>query len=185
MKSKNQAVFALIVKSTIVFLPLLLSPGIASGQSAPSPSPALTPALVLSNQEREELTRLRAEKRIQQQIQSDFNSAFSRTTILLNVWLVILSLFPVAIIALFWLLRRVVIREIVDRAMQQLQGMEKLQNQLATAKQEAENLIQEAKKINYELEQETVSLKQQIKNEQKKYLSNLTSELDLAKAQVL
>lgn len=143
MKSKNQAIFALIVKSTIVFFPLVLPATIASGQSAPLAPPALTPTPVLSNQEREELTRLRAEK----QVQSDLKRAFNRTTILINIWLVILSLFPVAIIALFWLLRRVVIREIVDRAMQQIHGMENLQNQLTTVKQEAENVIQEAKKL--------------------------------------
>jgi len=154
MKTKNQAVFALFVKSAIIFSPLLLSASIASGQSAPLSKPATTPAAVLSNQEREELTRLRAEK----QVQSDLKSAFSRTTILINIWLVILSLFPLAIIALLWLLRRAIIREIVERAMQQLDGVEKLQSQLTTVKQDTENLIQEVQKINYDLEEETTAL---------------------------
>ncbi|MDM9586368.1 hypothetical protein, partial [Nostoc sp. GT001] len=62
MKSKNQAIFALFVKSAIIFSPLLLSAGIASGQSAPLSKPATSRAAVLSNQEREELTRLRMRK---------------------------------------------------------------------------------------------------------------------------
>ena len=66
------------------------------------------------------------------------------------------------------------IREIVHRAMAQLQGVENLQNQLTIVKQDAENLIQESKKINRELENEVATLQANIKREQDN-LANLTS----------
>ncbi len=113
MKSKNPVVYALVLQSVMMFSPLLLSTGKVSGQTTPSVAPAVTPAPVISNQEREELARLRAEKQIRDAAQADFERNFSRTTMLFNIWLVLLSLFPVAVIALFWLLRRAAIREIV------------------------------------------------------------------------
>ena len=153
MKNKNPVVFALILYSARVFSPLLLFAGLSSGQTPPV-SPKVSPTAVISNREREELARLREEKRIREQVQTDFDRSFSRTTMLLNVWLVILSLFPLAVIALFWLLRRVAIREIVARAMEELQGLEKLQSQLMLVKQDAENAIEEVRNISENLETE-------------------------------
>ncbi|MEJ1931623.1 hypothetical protein WDZ92_15335, partial [Nostoc sp. NIES-2111] len=180
MTSKNQFVVSLILKGALVFSPLLLSADISRGQTTPSTLQQQIVAQALTNQERDELTKLRAEKKERAQIQADFEQAFSRTTILLNIWLVILSLFPVAIIALFWLLRRVAIREIVNRAMSQFEGVEKLENQLVIVKQDAENLIQDAKSINRILEKATEDLQDKIKIEQEN-LSSATSELLQAK----
>lgn len=180
MKSKNQFFVSLLLKSTLVFSSFLMFADISRGQATVSISQQKILAQALTNQEREELTRLRAEKGERAQIQADFEQAFSRTTVLLNIWLVILSLFPVAIIALFWLLRRVAIREIVNRAMSQFEGIEKLETQLIIVKQDAENLIQDAKSINRLLEREIESLQQKIKIEQEN-LSVVTSELLQAK----
>ncbi|MBD2347099.1 tetratricopeptide repeat protein [Anabaena subtropica] len=180
MKSKNQFVVSFLLKSATVFLSLLLCADISSGEVTPSTSKPNIIAQVLTNQEKEELVRLRGERDDRAQIQADFEQAFNRTTILLNIWLVILSLFPVAIIVLFWLFRRVAIREIVDRAMSQFEGVEKLENQLTIVKQDAENLIQDTKSINRLLERETESLQQKIKVEQDN-LSLVTSDLLQAK----
>ncbi|WP_414754840.1 tetratricopeptide repeat protein [Anabaena sp. CCY 9910] len=177
---KNQFVVSFLLKSALVFSPFLLCADISRGQATVSISQQKILAQALTNQEREELTRLRAEKSDRAQIQADFEQAFSRTTVLLNIWLVILSLFPVAIIALFWLLRRVAIREIVNRAMSQFEGVDKLETQLIIVKQDAENLIQDTKSINRLLEREIESLQQKIKIEQEN-LSLVTSELLQAK----
>ena len=154
MKSNKQVILALVLKSTIVFSPFLVSVGLASAQPVPSTSPTLNPSLVLPHQDQEELARLREAQRIQEQVQSDVDRAFGRTSILLNVWLLILTLFPVAVIACFWLLRRVVIREIVDNARSHLQNLEELQNQLTSVQQEAEKIINESKNQNYDLKKE-------------------------------
>lgn len=166
VKSKNQFVVSFLLKSATVFLTLLLCADISSGEVIASASKPNIIAQVLTNQEKEELVRLRRERDERAQIQADFEQAFNRTTILLNIWLVILTLFPVAIIVLFWLLRRVAIREIVDRAMSQLEGVKKLENELTIVKQNAENLIQDTKSINQILERETESLQQKLKIEQ-------------------
>lgn len=176
MTSKNQFVVSLILKSALVFSPWLVSADISHRQATASTSQQQIVAQALTNQEREELTRLRAEKRDNTQIQADLEQRFNRTTILFNIWLVLLSLFPIAIIALFWLLRRVAIREIVNKAMSQFEGVEKLENQLVIVKQDAENLIQEVKNINRLLDKEVADLQQKIRSEQEN-LSVVTSEL--------
>ncbi|MBD2503090.1 tetratricopeptide repeat protein [Anabaena azotica] len=176
MTSKNQFVVSVILKSALVFSPLLLCADISPVQATASTSQQQIVAQALTNKEREELTRLRAEKRDNTKIQADLEQRFNRTTILFNIWLVLLSLFPIAIIALFWLLRRVAIREIVNRAMSQFEGIEKLESQLVIVKQDAENLIQDVKSINRLLERETETLQQKIRLEQEN-LSIFTSEL--------
>ena len=164
MKS-NKVVLALVLRSAIVFSPFLVSVGFANALVAQSAPSALTPTPTLSNKDQEELAKLREVHSIREQVQSEVDRAFSRTGIMLNVWLVILTLFPVAVIASFWLLRRVVIREIVDKAMEQFQDLGKLQNQLTSVKQEAEKVVKESKTINNELEKEAETLKQNIKTE--------------------
>ena len=101
MKNKNPIFSNLALKSTIFLSPLLLSIAFISGYAVLSAT-----AQVLSNQEREDLARLRKETKT-------FEGALTRTNTLLNIWLTILSLFPVALIAILWFFRRAVIREIV------------------------------------------------------------------------
>ncbi|MTJ37191.1 hypothetical protein FJR08_22645, partial [Dolichospermum sp. UHCC 0260] len=179
MNSKNPMFSNLALKSAIFLSPLLLSTAFISGYSVPSAT-----AQILSNQEREELARLRQETRTQKQVQSDFERAFTRTNTLLNIWLTILSLFPVALIAMLWFFRRAVIREIVERAMQQIQGIENLQTQLTTVQAEAKKLIQASKNTTQELAQEVNTLKQKIHGEEEN-LSILLSDLPKSKQEFL
>ncbi|MGH2415008.1 MAG: hypothetical protein ACRDEA_15230, partial [Microcystaceae cyanobacterium] len=169
MKSKNPVIFALLLRSAIVFSPILLSVGIASAQKTPfSPQPP-----VLSTPSQEELPRLTQEHR-----------AFLQKSILLNVWLAILTLVPVTVIVALLLLRRVAIREIVDKAMERLHGLEELEKQLTTVKQEAQTLIQETRNTTSDLDKEVRALQQKITTEQES-LSRLPSEISHFKKQLL
>ena len=115
MKRKNQVVLTLVLKSAIVFSPLLLSAGIATGQTRPSVSTALNRAEVISAQKSEKFSQLQAQQPTPEPVTPRVAPGFNNTNVLWSLWLVILSLFPVSVIALFWLLRRVAIREIVHR----------------------------------------------------------------------
>ena len=179
MKNKNPIFSNLALKSAIFLSPLLLSTAFISSYSVP-----FATSQILSNQEREELARLRQETKAQKQVQSDFERAFTRTNTLLNIWLTILSLFPVALIAILWFFRRAVIREIVERAMEQIQGIENLQTQLTTVQLEAKQLIQESKHTTQELAQEVNTLKQKIQGEEQN-LSILLSDLPKSKQEFL
>ena len=154
MKNKNPIFSNLALKSTIFLSPLLLSIAFISGYTVLSAT-----AQVLSNQEREDLARLRKETKT-------FEGALTRTNTLLNIWLTILSLFPVALIAILWFFRRAVIREIVERAIQQIQGIENLQAQLTTVQEEAKKLINLSQNTTQELAEEVNNLKQKIQNYQ-------------------
>jgi vacuolar-type H+-ATPase subunit H len=171
MKPKNQVFLTLVLKSALVFSPLLLA-GIATG-STPVNRPEVISAQKVQAQQ---LTPERVSPRVE--------PGFNNTNVLWNVWLVILSLFPVSVIALFWLLRRVAIREIVHRAMAQLDGLENLQNQLIIVKQDAENLIRESKQRNRELETEILTLQHNIQAQQDN-LANLASEMVQSKDAIL
>ncbi|MDF5718517.1 MAG: hypothetical protein PUP93_32800, partial [Rhizonema sp. NSF051] len=164
MKRKKLVVFALTLRSVIVFSPFLLSVGTTNAQTSLSASPQIAPTTA-SNRDREELAQLRSQQQIREQVESEVDRSLSRTSILLNVWLVILTLLPVALIASFWLLRRAALREIVERAMERLQDIEELQKQLTSVKQEAEDVIKKAKSKTYELENEADLLQKKLQRE--------------------
>jgi DNA repair exonuclease SbcCD ATPase subunit len=172
MKNKNPIFSNLALKSTIFLSPLLLSIAFISGYTVLSAT-----AQVLSNQEREDLARLRKETKT-------FEGALTRTNTLLNIWLTILSLFPVALIAILWFFRRAVIREIVERAIQQIQGIENLQAQLTTVQEEAKKLINLSQNTTQELAEEVNNLKQKIQGEEEN-LSILLSDLPKSKQEFL
>lgn len=72
MKRKNPQVLALILQSSVVLSTFLFSLSLASAQTAAPTSPTI------NTLERQELRRLREERRIQQQVQAEANLAFSR-----------------------------------------------------------------------------------------------------------
>jgi len=153
-----------VLKSAILVLPFFISPNLVSGQT----TPAIAPSQTLSKQELE-LLRLQAEKQAQQTAKSDFKSdfehIFGRTTVLFNVWLTILSLFPLLLLAILWFLRRTLIREIGERVMGQVQGIKTLHSHLNNINEDTGTLIQRARSITDELEREVEALKFQIKFE--------------------
>jgi hypothetical protein len=171
MKNKKPILSNIALKSTIFFSPLLLLTAFISQSIVPSAT-----AQVLSNQHQEKLA--------QKPVKSDLEIAFTRTNTLINIWLTILSLFPVALIAVLWFFRRAIIREIVERGMQQIQGIENLQTQLTTVQIEAKNLIRESQNTTQELAQEVNNFKQKIQGEQEN-LSMLLSDLPKSKQEFL
>ena len=171
MKNKNPILSHLALKIAIFFSPLLVLTTFISKSTVLSAT-----AQVLSDQHQEKLA--------QKPVKSDLEIAFTRTNTLINIWLTILSLFPVALIAVLWFFRRAVIREIVERAMQQIQGIENLQTQLTTVQAEAKKLIQASKNTTQELAQEVNTLKQKIHGEEEN-LSILLSDLPKSKQEFL
>lgn len=144
--------YTLVLQSTVVFSSLLLSVDGVSAQTTNSPE--------------QRLAQLSTDSQIQTQVKSEVERAVGGTQILLGFSLVILIAFPVTVVALFWFLRRAVIREIVDRAIAQIQELENLQVQLTKVKETAENNIKQAKNITDELTREVGVLQHQIHKEQ-------------------
>ncbi|PLZ96415.1 hypothetical protein CI592_21520, partial [Fischerella thermalis CCMEE 5328] len=162
MKSKHQFVYAFLLQGAVVFFTNLLSVGDVIAQVTPSPA----------------VTQQPQQQQVRELVQTEVDRAFGRTRNLLNIWVVILTVFPVAVIASFWLLRRAVVREIVDRATQQFKELEELQNQLISVRQAAQNSIQQAKNITADLEQEAKAVREQI-------ISVIPSEISQSKLQAL
>lgn len=129
---------------------LILSATIAIAQPKPSNSPQLVPNPVVSTQQQKELEKLQQEKEIRDRVQEEVDRAFSRTTTILNILLVVLTLLPILAAAGVWLLRRSVISELVAETKQQLttevetqlkkEVAAELQKQTAAFKQELETL---------------------------------------------
>lgn len=123
---------------------ILLSANTATAQ----PKQQVTPNSAISIQQIEELERLQTEKEIQNKVQEAVDRAFSHTTAMLNILLVVLTLLPILAAAGVWLLRRSVISELVAETKQQLTTeveiqLEKevaieLEKQIAAFKQELE-----------------------------------------------
>ncbi|PLZ99079.1 hypothetical protein CEN50_08730, partial [Fischerella thermalis CCMEE 5268] len=162
MKSKHQFVYAFLLQGAVVFSTNLLSVGDVIAQVTPSPA----------------VTQQPQQQQVRELVQTEVDRAFGRTRNLINIWVVILTVFPVAVIASFWLLRRAVVREIVDRATQQFKELEELQNQLISVRQAAQNSIQQAKNITADLEQEAKAVREQI-------ISVIPSEISQSKLQAL
>ncbi len=198
MKINNPIVFAFALKSAIFFSPFLLSVQFANAQTAPSSSSAVTPTPALPYQNQEELAQLPQQQQIQEVTPSEVAPGVSSNTTLLYIWLFILTLLPVAVIASLVLFRRAVIRAIVNRAMQQLQGIAELENELTTVKQKSELSIQEVQNITYELVKEVEALKQKIGTEREnlalitddayqskeKFLTELETQINTSKQEV-
>lgn len=152
-------------------LSILLLSAVATSEAAqPATSPQLTlisvaspqpnPTSILSNREREELERLREEKRIRDlveksigasavvrdRVQSEVDRAFDHITTILNTLLIVLTLFPIIAAVGVWLLRRSVISQIVSETKadieKQLAGeiAAELQKQTEALRQEIESL---------------------------------------------
>lgn len=106
----------------------------------------------LSTRERRELQILRQERqKVQQEtqirnlVQTEVDRAFSRTTTLITILLLVIILFPVAMVLGLWLLRRSIINQLIGEIKQELQT--EVAKQTATFKQEMEQLQREY--INY------------------------------------
>jgi hypothetical protein len=68
MKRKNQVILTLVLKSAVVFSPLLLSAGMASGQPRPSVSTELNTAPVISEQQPAKLAQLQPQQPTPEQV---------------------------------------------------------------------------------------------------------------------
>ena len=102
MKHKNWNIFAWMAQVSVILSTFLLSVGLAIAQPAKPNAPESAATTTISIQERQELERLRQERRLQQQVQAEANRAFSQTTTLFNIMLATLALLLAsAIIALF------------------------------------------------------------------------------------
>ncbi|MBG0743316.1 MAG: hypothetical protein IV298_07485, partial [Cylindrospermopsis raciborskii KL1] len=168
MNSKNFTFSGLTLKSLILLSSLLICNGLTIGELELSAN-----AQLLSNAEREELSRLRTETKIQKQLQS-----------YLSIWLTLLSLFAVGLIATLWFLRKAIIRDIVERAMRQIGNIENLQTELIAANQKTTGLIEYSQDLALELEQKVNHLKTTIEGEGGK-LSVLLSDLPKSKQEFL
>lgn len=86
----------------------------------PNLSVQLQPNLTLSNQERQELLRLRQEKEIRDRVQAEVDRAFSRHNNYLNILLLLIFLLPVLTGLGFWLFYRQLISRITSENKQLL-----------------------------------------------------------------
>ena len=170
MKSKHQFIYTLVLQVTVVFSSLLLS---ISGFSNHS----LKSAEALPAERSMDL-------QIQSKVKSEVERTFSSTRVLLGLSLVVVTLFPITLVGLFWFLRRAVIREIVDRAIKQIQDLEDLQSQLTMVKDTAEKSIRRANNITSELTTQIGTLQHQI-NREKENLAVVSSDVIDAQKKLL
>lgn len=128
---------------------ILLSAGTVTAQPKPTTQPQRpTPSPTISTQQREELEKLQQEKEIRDRVQNEVDRAFSYTTAMLNILLVVLTLLPILAAAGVWLLRRSVISEIVAETKQQL----KTEVETQLEKEVAAELQKQAQAFKEELE---------------------------------
>ncbi len=133
---------------TIVCLSLLLLGTAVSAQPTTEPSPQSSP--IISNQEREELEHRRLTDEMRDRISTEVDRAFARTTTILNVLLVILTLFPLAIALGIWLSRRSIFNQVATQSQQilleeirpklQQETAQELKNQIETIHNEIKNI---------------------------------------------
>ncbi|MBD1880142.1 MULTISPECIES: hypothetical protein [unclassified Coleofasciculus] len=137
MKIPNLVAIAKLALPALALSSLLVSAVATTAQPQPNSPPTL------SNQEREELERLRQEKEIRDRVQAEVDRAFSRITTLLNTLVLVLTLFPIAIAVSVVLLRRSMTNQIISDAQKEFT---QLQEQLIRQ-------IEETAKANLKLEQ--------------------------------
>ena len=167
-KIKQRVAIALAV----VVLAFLLFVGVATAQSDSSGLRQASP-ITRSDPFWEKLERLREDRQLQQlveedleksiaireQIQSEVDRAFSHTTTLLNVLLVLLTSFPILATLGVWFIRRSVINQIVSETKKQLQ--EEVESQL-----EAE--------VTAELKRQTEAFKEDIERLKSEFFGQLS-----------
>ncbi|MGK7888757.1 MAG: tetratricopeptide repeat protein [Leptolyngbyaceae cyanobacterium] len=134
-----------------------ISSPLSNSESNPIPSPPpTTPISPLLLEERQELEQLRLEKKLQQlidrslvrspelqdRIELEVDRAFGRTTTLLNILLVTLTIIPLLAALGIWLLRRSVLAELVAEVRSQVEQevLPELRVQQSTSVQEIETL---------------------------------------------
>jgi tetratricopeptide (TPR) repeat protein len=165
MKSKNQLGLTLSL--------VLLSATTAIAQPKPTTSPGLAPSPTISTQQQKELEKLQQEKeKLQQEeeirntVQTEVDRAFSRTTTMLNILLVVLTAFPVliTIIALFF--RHSIINQVLTQIKQDItnakdDALQKLQKEMQEIKDktisEAQNSVAQTKEEMEKLKDNAIS----------------------------
>ena len=170
MKSNHQFIYTLALQAAVVFSSLLLSIGGFPNHSLKSAEVGLA--------------QLSMDLQIQSKVKSEVERTFASTRVLLGLSLIIVTVFPVIIVGLFWFLRRAVIGEIVDRAIEQIHDLEDLQSQLTMVKDTAEKSIRRAKNITSELTTEIGTLQHQI-NREKGNLAVVSSDVIDAQKKLL
>ncbi|HEY9709650.1 MAG TPA: hypothetical protein V6D48_15705, partial [Oculatellaceae cyanobacterium] len=184
MKYKNLHIFAWVARVSVMLSTFLLSVGLAMAQPVNPNAPGENPNSGLSTRERQELDRLREDRRIQQQVQLEANRAFSRTTTLFNVMLATLALLLAGAIAALWLLRRAVIQEVAALVRTHLKELGDLEGKIAHANQDVRKILQEAQNLEADLHNEAGIFQQEI-GDKRENLSQLLSEVSQSKKEAL
>ncbi|NEQ22241.1 MAG: hypothetical protein F6K28_24215, partial [Microcoleus sp. SIO2G3] len=184
MKHKNLGIFAWLAQCSVILSTFLLSVDLANAQSANPNAPESTPTSVISNQERQELERLREERRISEQVQVEASRAFTRTTTLFNIMLATLALLLAGSLVALFLLRRAVIREVAELVRTHLNEVGDLEGKIKSANQQAQTLLQETEEIGDEINTEAQNFQQEL-GSKREHLSQLLSEVSQSKKQAL
>ncbi|HAA29916.1 MAG TPA: hypothetical protein DCE56_22215, partial [Cyanobacteria bacterium UBA8553] len=183
MKYKNLHIFAWVARLSVILSTFLLSVGLAMAQPV-KPNAEINPTSALSTRERQELDRLREDRRIQQQVQLEANRAFNQTTTLFNVMLATLALLLGGAIAALWLLRRAVIQEVAALVRTHLKEMGDLEGKISHAHQDVQKILQEAENLEADLHNEADIFQQEI-GTKRENLSQLLSEVSQSKKAAL
>lgn len=138
---KNHLFLAKLAVFGMLFFPVNAT---AQAKIQVSPLTVTTPKIITQNmsaQERRELEILQKEREVRNIVQAEVDRAFSHTTTLINILLLVIILFPVAMVLGLWLLRRSIINQLVTEIKPELQ-IEK-QKQIAVFQQEIEQWTRE------------------------------------------
>lgn len=133
-----------VLLSTLILMaqPGIAQPGIAQ-PSAPVPPASPSASTVASPQDVERLLQeVKNERELQKKVRVEAEQAFSQTTSLFNLFLVVLGLILIAAIASLWLLRRAVINEVAEVAQRHLRELRDLKGNLADAIESVDLVMQ-------------------------------------------
>ncbi|MBE9225284.1 tetratricopeptide repeat protein [Phormidium sp. LEGE 05292] len=103
-----------------------------------------TPKIIaqsMSAQEGRELETLRKEREVRNLVQAEVDRAFSHTTTLINILILVIILFPVSMVLSLWLLRRSIINQLVTEIKLELQT--EREKQIAAFQQEIKQWMRE------------------------------------------